>query len=339
MDTENGFEVKLGKMEKLEVSIPHYKVTTKDVDNIMEDIQRHYIKVIEKSEEPGIIGDTVTIDFIGSIEGNPFPGGAGEDLQLELGSRTFIPGFEEKLIGVKTGKTINIEVVFPTDYDKNLAGKKAVFTVIVKKIECKELRDLDDKFAQEFLKYDCIDEFRNHMRDDMEKTKQEHKQEVIRKEVLKKAMEQCEIELPSMVIENYVEYYSRLLINKFEETNQISGLNLEEFLQMTGSDKETFRAEMLPYAEKNAKIDFMLEELLEENGFEVSEDEVNDQIHKMALKMDVNFEQAKMHMEPVMEGVVHRAKIYKTIQYLLDNAIIKEHEEYDETNEKENIAS
>ena len=177
-------EFELGDLEGLEVSVPYFQVTDQDVANSLEDMQARYTKLSEKNEEPAEMGDTLEIDFEGFIEGEAFPGGQGEDYPLELGSNTFIPGFEEQLVGLKVGESKDVEVTFPEDYHvEDLAGKDVVFKVNVKKIETKIMRDLDDDFAQEVSSFDTLAELRDDIKANLEKAAATQKQELIKREV------------------------------------------------------------------------------------------------------------------------------------------------------------
>jgi trigger factor len=316
-------EVLLGALEGLEIVIPATEVTEADVDKRLEDMRAHYAKLAEKTDSPSELGDSVNIDFVGSIDGVPFEGGTGEDYQLELGSNTFIPGFEEQLIGLKAGDKAEVKVTFPETYHaEELAGKDAVFQTTVNKVEYKELRELDDDFAQEVSNFDTLEELRNDIRDNLIKANEYRQKEFKKKEVLSRALEVCEIELAPAAIEMQFQN----MLNQFEQRLQSQGIGLDQYFQITQSNLNRFREELLPEAERNAKTNFMLEKIVEEKGFELTDEEVDKQIEEIAQQMGVEFDQAKQNLEGVMDKVRFNMKIDKAVDYLVDNAVIKEPE-------------
>lgn len=316
-------EVELGKLEGLEISIPTVEVTEADVDRRLEDMRSHYARLVEKVEAPSELGDSVTIDFAGSIDGVPFEGGTGEDYQLELGSNTFIPGFEEQLVGLKAGETKDVEVTFPESYHaEDLAGKDAVFKTTISKIESKELRPLDDDFAQEVSNFDTIEELRNDVRDNLIKVNENQVNGLKKKEVVAKALEQCRIDVAPAVVENQFQN----MLNQFEQRLNSQGIGLEQYFQMTSSNLNDFRQDMLPEAEHNIKTNFMLEKIIEEKGIEITDEEVDKQIQEIAAQMGVDFDQAKQNLEGVIDKVSYNLKMDKAVQYLVDNALITEKE-------------
>ena len=316
-------EVQLGQLEGLNVSIPVLKVSEADVEQRLEDMRSRYAQLVEKTETPSELGDTVTIDFVGSVDDVPFEGGAGEDYKLELGSNTFIPGFEEQLVGLKAGETVDVKVTFPEAYHaEDLAGKDAVFQTTIIKIEHRELRALDDDFAQEVSNFETIEELRNDVRDNLIKTNEYRQNGLKKKEVLARAIEQCSIDIAPAVIEMQFQ----TILSQFEQRIEAQGIGLDQYFEMTKSNLNEFKHDMLPEAERNAKTNFMLEKIIEEKGFELTDEEVDKQVEEIAEQMGVDFDQAKQNLEGVMDKVRYNMKIDKAIQYLVDNAVITEKE-------------
>ncbi|HHV15594.1 MAG TPA: trigger factor, partial [Gelria sp.] len=314
-------EFELGDLEGLEVSVPYFQVTDQDVANSLEDMQARYTKLSEKNEEPAEMGDTLEIDFEGFIEGEAFPGGQGEDYPLELGSNTFIPGFEEQLVGLKVGESKDVEVTFPEDYHaEDLAGKDAVFKVNVKKIETKIMRDLDDDFAQEVSSFDTLAELRDDIKANLEKAAATQKQELIKREVLAQALLKCEIPVADAVVDIQLER----MLEEFGQRMALQGLSLEQYFQITGSNSEDFYTELRPEAERIVKTNFMLEKIVEEKGFTVSDEEIDKQIENMANDLGMEVEEARENLKGLMEDLELSIKIDKAIEYLVDNAIITE---------------
>ncbi|MDD3363685.1 MAG: trigger factor [Syntrophomonas sp.] len=316
-------EVILGQLEGLEVSVPMQKISEADVDRRMEEMRSRYAQLVDKTEAPSELGDTVTIDFVGCIDGVPFEGGTGENYQLELGSNTFIPGYEEQLIGLKAGESKDVKVVFPEAYHaEDLAGKDAVFQTTVNKIEHKELRPLDDEFAQEVSDFETVEELRNDVKENLVKANEYRQNGVTKKEVLARAVEQCSIEIAPAV----VDMQFQTILSQFEQRISSQGISIEQYFQMTNSNLNEFRQDMLPEAERNAKTNFMLEKIVEEKGFELTDEEVDKQIEEIAVQMGVDIDQAKQNLEGVMDKVKFNMKVDKAIQYLVDNAVITEKE-------------
>ncbi|MGS0765289.1 trigger factor [Syntrophomonas curvata] len=317
-------EFELGKLEGLEISIPRFQVTDEDVDHKLEDIRSRYAELTEKTAEPAVIGDTVEIDFEGFIDGEAFPGGQGSDYPLELGSNTFIPGFEEQLAGIKLGEEKDVKVTFPDEYHaEDLAGKDAVFKVKVKKIESKKLRELDDAFVQEVSEFETLAELRDDIRTNLEKMSNARKQEIIKQEAINLAVSNCEIPVADAVVNQQLER----MLEHFGQKMASQGLSLEQYFQFTGSNPEAFYSELRPEAERIVRTNFLLEKIVEEKGFSVSDEELNNQIEDAAKDMGADLETAKATLGELKGNIEKGMKIDKAVQYLVDNAVISEKEE------------
>lgn len=314
-------EIVLGQVEGLEVGIPAMKVTEEDVDHRLEEMRNRYAQLVEKSDEPSELGDTLTVDFVGSIDGVPFEGGSSEDYQLELGSHTFIPGFEEQLTGLKLGDVKDVQVTFPAAYHaEDLAGKEAVFKTTVKKVEHRQLRPLDDDFAQEVSDFDTMAELRDDVRSYLEKANDIKMSATKKKEVLAKAVDQCNIDIAPAVAEAQFQN----ILSQFEQRLAGQGIALDQYFQMTNSNLNEFRQDMFPEAERNAKTNFMLEKIVDEKGFELTDEEVDQYIKEIADQMGVELDQARQNLAGVMDQVRHNMKVEKAVQYLVDHAVITE---------------
>lgn len=325
-------EVKLGELEGLEVSIPVFELTEEEIDKRMEEMSSRYAQLFEKTDEASELGDTVSIDFEGFVDGVAFPGGTGEDYQLELGSQTFIPGFEEQLVGVKMGESKDVEVSFPETYHaEDLAGKPAVFKVTVNKIESKKPRALDDEFAQEVSSFETIAELREDVKKNMQLMLENRKQGFLKEEVLSKAIGLCEIDVPPAVVKVQLNN----MLKQFSDRLRMQGLSIEQYFQLTGTTVEGFNQEMWPEAEKTARSNFMLEKIVEEKGIEISDEEIEKQIQNIAASMGVDAEQAKQNLAGVMDEVIFGLKMDKAVKYLIDNAKVTEVESTEEATESE----
>ena len=323
-------EFELGNMEGLEVSIPYFQVTDQNVDNRLEEMRSHYAEISEKTEEPAEIGDTLEIDFEGFIDGEAFPGGQGNDYPLELGSNTFIPGFEDQLIGLKVGESKDVEVTFPEDYHaEELAGKEAIFKVEVKKIETRKMRDLDDDFAQEVSSFDSLAELREDIKTNLETMTEKRRQDLIKQEVLEQAVGQCDIPAADAVVNTQLDR----MLEQFGQRMAAQGLSLEQYYQFTGSNPEAFYSELRPEAEKIVKTNFMLEKIVEEKGFTITDEEINNEIENMAKDLGLELEIARERLNAIRNDLEQSMKIDKAIEYLVDNAVITEKENEEKTEE------
>ncbi|HBQ25040.1 MAG TPA: trigger factor [Syntrophomonas sp.] len=314
-------EFELGNLEGLEVSIPYLQVTDQDVDNRLEEMRSRYAEISEKTEEPAEIGDTLEIDFEGFIDGEAFSGGQGSDYPLELGSNTFIPGFEDQLVGLKVGESKDVQVTFPEDYHaEDLAGKEAIFKVEIKKIETKKMRDLDDDFAQEVSSFDSLAELREDVKTNLEEMTEKRKQEFIKQEVLVQALGKCDIPAADSVVNVQLDR----MLEQFGQRMAAQGLSLEQYFQFTGSNPEAFYTELRPEAERIVKTNFMLEKIVEEKGFTISDEEMNKQIENMAKDLGLELEKAKETLTNLRDELEQSMKVDKAIKYLADNAVITE---------------
>jgi trigger factor len=324
-------DVVLGNLEGLKVTAPKFEITEQDVDNRMEDMRSRYAQLVEKTDEPADNGDTVQIDFEGFVDDVPFEGGTGQDYSLELGSGTFIPGFEEQLVGVKVGESKDVKVTFPESYHAdNLAGKDAVFKVTVNKIEAKELRPLDDAFAQEVSEFENISDLREDVKKNLINAADYRKKEMMREEVLKEALKVCDIPVADAAIKLQVD----AMMKQMDERMKAQGLSLDAYFEMTQASEEEFRQDLWPDAESTVKTNFMLEKIVEEKGFEVTDEELDNRISEVAKNMGVEIDQAKQNLAGVMDNIIFNMKIEKAIQYLVDNAEVIE-EEQENTSEVE----
>lgn len=314
-------EVKLGELEALEVEIAELEVKEEHVAQRLEDMRSHYAQIIEKTEEAAAMGDRLNIDFEGFIDSEAFDGGKGENQTLELGSNTFIPGFEEQLAGAKTGESREITVTFPEDYQaEELAGKQAVFKVNINKIETTLSRELNDEFAQEVSQFDTMEELRQDVRRNLEELAESRRRESIKREFIEKALEICEIPVSDALIRMRVE---RMMMD-FEQRIIQQGLTLEQYLQFTNSNREEFSQKIWPDAEKSVKSDFMLEKIAEENGIETSEEELNEHIMELADSFRMEAEQLRSELGDTIENIKDGLKINKALDFIIGKITVKE---------------
>lgn len=325
-------EVELGQIEGIEIKIPYLEISEEDIDRRLEDMRHRYSQLEEKTDEPAEMADVLSIDFEGFIDDVAFEGGSGEDYSLELGSNTFIPGFEEQLVGTTVGSSKDVTVTFPENYHaEELAGKEAVFKVTVNKIETHRLRELDDEFVQEVSQFDTLEELREDLSKGLNQMLDNRKKELIKQEVLEKAAEICNVPAPDAVVRNQIDR----MMEQFGQRLMSQGLNLEQYYQYTGSSQDDLISDMRPEAENIVKTTFLLEKLVEEKGFEVTDEEINKEVEDAAIGMGVDPEQAKQNLAGIMDDIEFSIKMNKATQYLIDNAVITEYDKDEEPAKEE----
>ena len=272
-------EVTLGEYKGVEVPKSETEVTDEDIDAEIKKEQEQNSRTVTVEDRGAENGDITTIDFEGFVDGVAFEGGKGTDYPLTLGSGSFIPGFEDQLVGAKAGDHVEVNVTFPEEYQAaELAGKAAVFQCDVKKVETKELPELDDDFAQDVSEFDTLAEYREDVKKNLTEKKEKEARAAKENAAVDKAIENAEMEIPDAMINTQV----RQMMNDFASRMQSQGLTMEQYFQFTGMIAEKMQEEMKPQALKRIQTRLVLEKIAETENIEVSEDEVNEEISKMA---------------------------------------------------------
>ena len=272
-------EVTLGEYKGVEVPKSETEVTDEDIDAEIKKEQEKNSRTVTVEDRGEENGDITTIDFEGFVDGVAFEGGKGTDYPLTLGSGSFIPGFEDQLVGAKAGDHVEVNVTFPEEYQAaELAGKAAVFQCDVKKVETKELPELDDDFAQDVSEFDTLAEYREDVKKNLTEKKEKEARAAKENAAVDKAIENAEMEIPDAMINTQV----RQMMNDFASRMQSQGLTMEQYFQFTGMTAEKMQEEMKPQALKRIQTRLVLEKIAETENIEVSEDEVNEEIGKMA---------------------------------------------------------
>ena len=272
-------EVTLGEYKGVEVPKSETEVTDEDIDAEIKKEQEKNSRTVTVEDRGAENGDITTIDFEGFVDGVAFEGGKGTDYPLTLGSGSFIPGFEDQLVGAKAGDHVEVNVTFPEEYQAaELAGKAAVFQCDVKKVETKELPELDDDFAQDVSEFDTLAEYREDVKKNLTEKKEKEARAAKENAAVDKAIENAEMEIPDAMLNTQV----RQMMNDFASRMQSQGLTMEQYFQFTGMTAEKMQEEMKPQALKRIQTRLVLEKIAETENIEVSEDEVNEEISKMA---------------------------------------------------------
>ena len=272
-------EVTLGEYKGVEVPKSETEVTDEDIDAEIKKEQEKNSRTVTVEDRGAENGDITTIDFEGFVDGVAFEGGKGTDYPLTLGSGSFIPGFEDQLVGAKAGDHVEVNVTFPEEYQAaELAGKEAVFQCDVNKVETKELPELDDDFAQDVSEFDTLAEYREDVKKNLTEKKEKEARAAKENAAVDKAIENAEMEIPDAMLNTQV----RQMMNDFASRMQSQGLTMEQYFQFTGMTAEKMQEEMKPQALKRIQTRLVLEKIAETENIEVSEDEVNEEIGKMA---------------------------------------------------------
>ena len=272
-------EVTLGEYKGVEVPKADLTVTDEEVAAEIDRERDKNARTITVEDRPVQSGDQAVIDFEGFVDGVAFEGGKGESYPLTIGSNTFIPGFEDQLIGAEVGKEVDVNVLFPAEYqEKSLAGKPALFKVTVKEIKVKELPELDDDFAQDVSEFDTLEEYKADVRKNLEAKKAEAAKTAKEDAVVDKIIENASMEIPDAMVETQ----TRQMMDDFANRMQQQGLSMEQYFQFTGMDAEKLAEQMKPSALKRIQTRLVLEAIVKAENIEATEEEYMAEIKKMA---------------------------------------------------------
>lgn len=329
-------DVKLGDYKGAEIPVLDAEVKDEDVDKKLKDMQNQNARLVTDDEAEAKSGDTVVIDYEGSIDGVPFDGGKDEGYSLELGSNTFIPGFEVQLVGAKAGQDIDVNVTFPEDYHaEDLKGKDAVFKVHVVEVQRKELPELDDEFAKDVSEFDTLDELKDDLRSQIADEQKETKLNVARTKALEHAVETSEIDVPQMMIDEEVDRD----FDNMRRQMQGQGLSMDDYFKFTGQSREVFRESIAPDAEKNIKADLVLEAIGKAENVEPTDEELDDEIKEYAHAFNQEFEKYKENLDDRMKDyIADSVRRRKTLDLLVDSAKQVEESEKAEDDKTEETA-
>ena len=313
-------EVKLGKYKGIEIQKVEYKVDKKDVDHELEHMQEHNSRLVTVDDRPLENGDTATIDFEGFVDGVAFEGGKAEGHELEIGSGTFIPGFEEQLIGMELENEKEIKVTFPKEYfSKDLAGKDATFKVKLHDIKKKELPELDDEFAKDVSEFDTLEELKKSIKEKLTKNKEQREKYETEEAALKAVCEDSKLDIPSGMIELEIDN----MLKDFEQRLAYQGLNLEQYLKMIGRTEEEMRKEYEPQAIEAIKSRLVLEAIMKAEKIEASEEEIKAKMEEMAKSYGKDVEELSKN-ENLKNYLAEGIKSEKALEFIVNNAKVTE---------------
>ena len=312
-------EVKLGQYKGVEVKKVDAEVSDAEVDAEIDREREQNARDIDVDDRAVQDGDRIKLDFDGSVDGEPFQGGKAEDFDLTIGSGSFIPGFEDHIVGKDIGEEFDVNVTFPEDYhEESLKGKDAVFKCKVNAISVREVPELDDDFVQDVSEFDTVDEYRA----DVKKRLTERKEESIRQQketnAVKAAVAQAVIDIPEEMIEEQAER----MLNEFAQQIQSQGMNIQQYYQLTGLDNNALAEQMKPQAEERIRNSLVLEAVAKAEGIDISDDRLDEEVGKMA-------ESYKMEKEKLYELMGEESKkqmkedlaVQEAVKLIAENAV------------------
>ncbi|MGI6117176.1 MAG: trigger factor [Bilifractor sp.] len=326
-------DVKLGDYKGLEVTKQDVAVTDEDVENQLKNEQEQNARLITVEDRPVEKGDQVTLDYRGTIDGKEFSGGTAEGQELEIGSGTFIPGFEDQLIGMNIGDEKDVEVTFPEDYyAEDLKGKDAVFHCTIHNIQKKELPELNDEFAEDVSEFDTLEEYKADVRKNLEKSRQDQAMQARRDEAASQASQNAEIDIPDLMIQSEAE---RLLDN-IANNLRTQGMDFQTYLQYTGQTYEQALNGMKPQAEQQLRSRLTLEKIAEVENIEVSDEEVDEEIERMAKQYGIETDKMKdIIAGEERENLRSDLQVRKAADFLGENSVeVEKKEESEESGDE-----
>lgn len=313
-------EFELGNYKGIEVTKVENNVTEDEVDLKLKEMLDRNSRLVSVEDKTLESGDTAVIDFEGFDNGVAFEGGKGENYNLVIGSNTFIPGFEDQLIGKKAGEELKVEVNFPEEYHvEALAGKPVVFEVKVNDVKVKEVPELDDEFAKDASEFDTLAELRADIKAKLQEEAKKAAEVELKNTIVEKVAENTEIDVPESMINNQINN----MLNDLNYQLQYQGLSLQHLLEMTGRTMEQLREERREDAKKLVKSSLVLEAIADAEKIEVSDEEFNQELEKMASAYNMEVEKIKSSLRPEdIEDIKGQVKITKTLDLLVESANI-----------------
>lgn len=311
-------DVELGEYKGIEIEKANAVVTDEDVEKEIERVRDRNSRLVTVEDRPAASGDTVTIDFEGFVDGAAFEGGKGTDYDLVLGSGTFIPGFEDQLIGVAKGEEKEVNVTFPEDYNStDLAGKASVFKVNVKEIRVKELPDLDDEFAKDVSEFDTLEEYKADVRKKLLERAEHMAHHENEDKVVGKVVENAAVDIPPVMIERQIDN----LVYDFRMRLMYQGLELDKYLEVMGMDMNSFREQFKQRAEQEVKTQLVLDKISKVEAIVPTDEDTDNEIKRLAENYKQSEEDFRQHLKPDdIEYIRSTLVTRKTVDFLLENA-------------------
>ncbi|HHY26057.1 MAG TPA: trigger factor [Desulfitobacterium dehalogenans] len=312
-------EVELGTYKGLEVEKTAATVTDEELEQELKRKQEQHAKVLNLEEGAVQAQDTANIDFAGSVDGVAFEGGTAEGYDLVIGSGSFIPGFEEQLIGAQIGQEVDVNVRFPDEYHvADLQGKDALFKVKLNKLKRKESAPLDDEFAKDISEFETLDELKADLRDKLMTAAEQRAEMEYKNAIVAKAVENASVEIPEAMVNNRID----MMLDDVAQNLSYQGLDLETYCHYTGTSIDTMKEELRPRASENLKTELVLEAIAKAEGITVSEEELNSELTKLAERYQTSPENFKQALMARGEMGMYRQSLVseKTVNFLVEQA-------------------
>lgn len=308
-------EVILGQYKGVEAEREDDTITDKHVEDYLNEMRKRNGRQTEV-KRPAKMGDTAVIDFEGLLDGVPFDGGKGENHSLELGSNSFIPGFEEQVVGMNTGEEKSINITFPEDYHADdLKGKVAVFNIKCNQILETELPPLDDEFAKDVSEFDTLDEYKKTINDELVNKRKKACDEGFAYSVINKAGEDMTVDIPDAMIEERM----NKMIQEYDRSLMAQGVHLEEYIRMSGMTPESFGDMLRPQATAQIKTDILLKAVADAENIEISDQEIEESLKEIAGMYGIPVEQVEMSVP--RESIIEDMRRKKANDIIIDSAI------------------
>ena len=311
-------EVKLGEYKGLEVKQVSAEVTEEDVEAEIKKMQEQNARMVTVEDRPVSDKDSILLNFCGSVDGVEFEGGKAENYSLVVGSNTFIPGFEEQLIGMNAGDSKDVVVTFPEDYhSEDLKGKEAVFAVEINEIKETQLPKIDDEFVKDTTEFETLEELKNDIRAKAAENKKKSAEDAMKNEVVEKLAENIEVEIPEVMVKNEVDN----MLKDFENNLRYQGMDLNTYYQYTGTSKEILEDQMKEDAEKRVRISLAVDAVSKSEGVEATEEDMEAEYKKMADIYKLEVEKIKEIFQNSQDEAIKSTIVTrKTVDLLLENA-------------------
>ena len=324
-------EVTLGKYMGVTVTKIDTSVSDDEVAEALEQQRNNNARTISVTDRPVAVGDTAVIDFEGFVDGVAFEGGKGENHPLEIGSHTFIDNFEDQLVGKNAGDEVEVNVTFPEQYQAaDLAGKPATFKVKINEIKAKELPELDDEFAQDVSEFDTLAEYKESLKKNLEEKKENEAKRTKEDEAVQKIIDKSKMDIPEAMIDTQCE----TMIEEFAQRIAQSGLSMDQYLQFSGLTVDGLKEQVRPEALSRIQASLVLEQIAKDENIEVSDDDVNAEIEKMAASYGMEADKLKEYMgDAEKESIKKDLAINKAVELVMSN--VKERAKAKSKKEKE----
>lgn len=330
LEKGQGFTVTLTVPVYPEIEVKDYKgveiewvsdeVTEEDVDKELENLQKRNSRMVVV-DRPAKEGDTVLIDYEGWADDKQFDGGTAERQPLKLGSGTFIPGFEEQLVGTKSGDEKDVKVTFPEQYhSEELAGKEAVFKCKVHEVKEEELPELNDDFAKDVSECDTLEELRKETEENLKKAAVARAESQMKNSILEKVYNANDIDIPNVMVEDQITSE----MNEFDQQLRMQGMNLEQYFEYLGRKPEEFREELRDEAYKKVKTRMLVSAVADAENIQASEEDINKQLELMAIQYKLDADKIREMLGVQNIGYLEKdVRIQKALDFMYDQAIIK----------------